>query len=300
MPFFFAKSLHRSKQISPAQERDDANLAAVLHWALAKNGDDLSFPVAYLEFLRTCLETQTLTMKTIKQCKIKGDVGRRFNTLLEVITTPPPLSFFLADSLARVAQRFQENTSPLRSGQWQSDVRAHFEISSSFGHLGRILASIMRFMHTKNVLELGTAYGMSAMFILETMGSDGHLTTVECGETQYNIASSLLRARYPSQVVCELGLTSDILPRLCNELPPVDFLFHDAGHSHKDFVGDFYAALPLFASGAVVLIDDIFWNDPRFTARDPRCHEGWLKVASHPRVVYAVEINHEMGLLLLS
>jgi predicted O-methyltransferase YrrM len=300
MTFPFAQWLRRPTQPNPAIESDNANLAVVLPWALARAADDLLFPSAYVEFIRSCLEMRTLAIKTIKQRRGGAQASHRFNTLLSVLTNPPPLAFPVADRLARVAQHFQHNTGPLISAQWHGDVRAHFEISSSFGHKGRILAAILRFMRTRQVLELGTAYGMSAMFMLETMGQDGRLTTVEGREVQHGIASTVLTARYPGRVVCELGLTSEILPRLCKELPPVDFLFHDAGHSRKAFIDDFHAALPLFAPGAVVLVDDIFWNDPRFAKRNPRCHQGWLKVATHPRVVQAVEISREMGLLLLS
>jgi predicted O-methyltransferase YrrM len=109
----------------------------------------------------------------------------------------------------------------------------------------------------------------------------------------------MLASRHGGRVRCELGWTRDVLPALAGEIPPVGFLFHDAGHSRGDYVGDFRLALPLLAPGAVVLFDDIDWDDPRFAAVNPRCHRGWMDVVAHPSVVWAVEIGGGMGLALL-
>jgi hypothetical protein len=48
------------------------------------------------------------------------------------------------------------------------------------------------------------------------------------------------------------------------------------------------------------LIDDIRWADPRFSSEDPKPYEGWLAVVGHDRVLKPLEINNELGLILLS
>lgn len=288
----------------PMKLRDNANLDVVLPWALAKAGKPPKFPAAYVEFLRSCLESKTFPIITVKHDRGGGDTesAKRFASLLGALANLPPTEFALAEELAQIADSYLGNPSPVESGNWTGDVRAHFEMSSSFGHKGRILATIIRFMRCRHCLELGTAYGMSALFMLEALsahGPDTRLTTVEGSEPQYRIASGLLGNRYPGRVDCEYGWTSQVLPRLAKTLGPVAFMFHDAGHSRKDYVSDFQAALPLLAPGAVVLFDDISWNDPRFAAGNPECHKGWLEVAGHARVRWAVEIGRDMGLVLL-
>lgn len=289
---------------SPKKIRDNANLDVVLPWALAKAGEDIQFPLSYVEFLRSCLERKTYPITTVKSNRggLGSEPTRRFGPLLDALANLPPLEFAVADKLAKIANAYSGDNRPLQSGNWVGDIRAHFEMSSSSGHRGRILATIIRFMRCQRCLELGTAYGMSAMFILEALskqGSHTHLTTVDGLELLYKIASEQLQGRYSDRIACEYGRTSAVLPRLAKSLEPVDFMFHDAGHSRKDYVEDFHAALPLLAPGAVVLFDDINWNDPRFAANNPQCHKGWLEVASHPKVRWAVEIGQEMGLILL-
>ncbi|MGZ8219131.1 O-methyltransferase [Methylomagnum sp.] len=297
-------SRRRKPSYKIAKIRDDSNLDIVLPWALAKSEAAIRFPVAYVELLRTCLEIKTLSITTVKS---KGedhnhDYVRHFAALLGALADLPPLELAVAEKLAQVADSLFGDTRPVESGSWAGDISAHFAMSSSFGHKGRILATIIRFMRCGYCLELGTAYGMSALFMLEALavnGPDTRLITVEGSELAHQITSELLENRYPGRVSCEYGWTSQVLPRLAQTLNPLDFLFHDAGHSRNDYINDFQTLLPLLPPGAVVLFDDINWYDPRFASTDPQCHKGWLEVANHPRVLWAVEMDQEMGLVLL-
>ena len=288
----------------PAKIRDTANLEVVLPWALATQGGEVRYPVAYVEFLRGCLELRRPRIDTVKRPRGGGDRDalRRFSSLLGALASPPPLGLDVARRLARFADERLRDSTPMQSGSWAGDIGAHFEMTSSLGHRGRILATVVRFMGSARCLELGTAYGMSALFLLEAMaahGANGRLTTVEGSDLQFQVASRLLGERYPGQVDCRLGWTSVVLPGLVREIEPVQLLFHDAGHSAKDYTNDFRAALPALAPGAVVLIDDIDWYDPRFSTEDPRCREGWLEVTRHPRVRWAAELDRALGIALL-
>jgi predicted O-methyltransferase YrrM len=286
--------------------RDDANLDIVLAWALqqASARQDILFPVAYLDLLRGCLEKKTLDIREIKKSPVKsGDTAlKQFASLVDALKNLPPIEFAIADDIARAADSLRGNQSPMETDHWAGDIRSHFEMSSSFGGKGRILTAVIRYTRSNHCLELGTAYGMSALFILEALKAQGentHLTTVEGSQLQHLTASQILKTRYGDRVSCEYGWTGQVLPQIIKSIPPVNFLFHDAGHSRKDYVSDFHTLLPVLAPGAVVLIDDINWNDPRFYSGNPQCYKGWREVVSHPRVRWAVEIDNDIGLLLV-
>jgi predicted O-methyltransferase YrrM len=100
-------------------------------------------------------------------------------------------------------------------------------------------------------------------------------------------------------VSCHFGLTQDALPDLARSLKQIDFLFHDAGHSRDEYIRDFNAVVGILSPGSVVLIDDIRWEDPRFSARQAETYRGWREVVGHARVRRAVEIDGNLGLLLL-
>jgi predicted O-methyltransferase YrrM len=281
------------------------NLDIVVSQSLQKIADshDLLFPLQFVEMLRDCLQEIELTIiENVKtESDPKNDVST--NSLVDALRYLPPIPISSAIEIALVADSYRGNWEP---SKWAGDVGYHFEWSgSSSGARGRILSTVVRFTQARQCLELGTSFGMSALFILETLktrGKDTHLTTVEKGEPMFSLSSRTLKSRYGGQVSCEFGGTLEVLPRIVKSLERVDFLFHDAGHSREDYVRDFNAVLPILAPGAVVLIDDIRWENPRLYKGNPRCYEGWVEIRNHPRVRRAVEINDaggSMGLLLL-
>lgn len=99
---------------------------------------------------------------------------------------------------------------------------------------------------------------------------------------------------------CHFGNTAAVLPELTKSLKQIDFLFHDCGHSRADYVNDFNNVVEILSPGAVVLFDDIRWEDPRNPSANLDTYGGWATVASHPRVRQAVEIDDSLGLLLIA
>ncbi len=302
----FQRTIERAARIRERSARDRHNLDVVLHWALQRVGGSqpIRFPVEFVELLRSCLERVRLSVVEVKRDAGAPDdlATRRFTSMLEALREVPPVEFATAEAIALVADSYRGNHEPIELRDWTGDVRSHFEISSSEGIKGRILTTVVRFTRSSNCLELGTAYGMSAIFILEALrahGADTRLTTLEGYRPLFALSSRLLTDRYGSQIACRLGSTQDTLPALVHALGPLDLVFHDAGHSRDDYVRDFQAVLPNLADGALVLIDDIRWESGRFVRGDPKCYEGWLELVRHPRVRRAAEINETMGALLI-
>ncbi|MGH7999972.1 MAG: O-methyltransferase [Brasilonema sp.] len=288
--------------------RDNSNVDIVLSQILEQNQEPypIHFPSAYVELLRDCIEKKVYEIREIKTTKMADSNAlflKRFSTLLEILpNNVPAIEFKTAKQIALIADSYRLISKPYEQELWAADVHTHFHLSSSFGTKGRILNTIVRVMRSEKCLELGTAYGMSALFIIEALKSIGeasHLTTVEGLELQFLLASKMLNTRYGDQVSCHLGLTEEVLPKLVKSLGKIDFMFHDAAHSKEDYIRDFNLVIPILVPGSVVLIDDIRWDAGRFSTTKTRCYEGWMEIVSHPRVLRAVEINNLVGLLLL-
>jgi predicted O-methyltransferase YrrM len=144
---------------------------------------------------------------------------------------------------------------------------------------------------------------MSAMFVLgmqSYLGRTIHLTTVEAGEMQFSLARHRLKERYHDAVACHFGLTQDVLPKLMSTLEPIDFVYHDAGHTREDFVADFGAVVDFLSPGSVMVIDDIRSADAQIGGKQANAYRGWLDIVAQARIRHAVEVNGTMGLALLS
>ncbi|MGH7719991.1 MAG: class I SAM-dependent methyltransferase [Gemmatimonadaceae bacterium] len=268
----------------------------------------IRYPVEYVEFLRACSEHTSYSIRDVKADTAGADsAANRFATLLDVLQSgAPPIDIHVAQDIGQIADEFRCLTDPLDHDHWSGDVGLHFALSSGLARTGRILTCIIRYMRSERCLELGTAYGTSAAFMLEALksrGDAGRLATVEPAEPQFTLASTLLERRYGGRVSCHRGLSYEVIPSIVQSLQRVDFMFHDASHTGEDFIRDFDAVEPALAPGAVVMFDDIHWdshwNNSRFFQGEARTYEGWMQIVRHQRVRRAVEMSDTMGMLLL-
>jgi predicted O-methyltransferase YrrM len=286
--------------------QDRRALEMVLSAAVGQPGalSAIHYPLEYVAFLRECLAPARHVVRPLKVEPAANDApGRRFADFVDQLRRGlPSIDFPTAQDIALVADSHHTLSKAAESGRWAGDMGLHFGISSSFGCKGRILFNAVRFMRSEQCLELGTAFGMSAIFILEALklySKSGHLTTVEEVEPLFLLSSSMLKRRYDDAATCCLGRTEAVLPEVKAPVGGIDFVFHDAGHSREDFVRDFDQVRPLLSTGALVLIDDIRWKDPRFYHGDPRAYQGWREIVAFPGVTQAVEIDGGIGMILV-
>ncbi len=262
-------------------------------------------PLAHVNFLRDCILPLTFSIRELKGKEDLDSVeSKRFATLLFSLQSGlPPIDFPLAKEIGLVADRYRSLYLPLEHHRWAGDTALQFSVSSSSGKKGRLLFNIERLLRCRDCLELGTAYGLSALFLcggMRAVGVKGHLTTIELEMHQFSLASKMLGTKYEGSVTCIHGSTQEQIANVVKTLDGLDFVFHDAGHTREDYITDFKAFVEPLRQGAVVLFDDINWDDRRWYAAPTHAYDGWLEVVSHPRVKRAVEINGEMGLLLIS
>jgi predicted O-methyltransferase YrrM len=283
----------------------DIVISLMLQNSEANQHQQVAFPAAYVELLRGCIETKKLKVKEIKKVDDHTDkiYLKQFSTLIKILQDNLiPIKIDIAQEIAMIADSFRTTTEVYQESNWVGDIHTHFTNSSSFGEKGRILNTVIRIMRSQNCLELGTAYGMSALFIMEALksiGGEGKLNTIEGGTSQYNLSSKLLNEKYGNHIDCHLGMTQDLIPKLVESVKGIDFVFHDAGHKKENYIRDFNTLLPALKPGCVFLIDDIRWEAPLLST-NPCCYDGWLEIVNHPSVIYAVEVNKNMGLALVS
>jgi predicted O-methyltransferase YrrM len=283
------KALAQATRGVEADTRDRHNVDLVLAEALARA--ESQFPVAYIETLRGCIERLSLATVSVKAPADETPKG--FRVFVDALRNLPVVPLAVAESVAQESERYRRNNAA-HAHPMLGDVSAGVDVSSSFGMKGRILSAAVRFLRPRDGLELGTAWGLSAMFLMEA-SETLRLTTVERGELEHGLASAMLTKRYGDRVTCLRANSQEALA----SLPPasVDLVFHDAGHTRADYVNDFRAMLPALRPGAVVLMDDIRWPWALYVKENPHVYEGWRDIVAHPRVAEAVEISDSLGVV---
>jgi predicted O-methyltransferase YrrM len=295
----------RAAETAERTARNRHAVDAVLSWALERAEADgpLYFPVEYVQFLRDCTERTWAIWRELRNDAGEPDsASRRFNGFVDSLGDLPAIEFSSAERLARAVDKLRANVNPETGFREHGDQQRRFARSASLGVKGRLLHSAVKAMQSEQIVELGTFWGMSALFMLEALGTagpDAHLTTVEHNADFSRKASALIHSHFNGRATCIHGRTQDVVPDLARTMTGVDLMFHDAGHSGEAYVREFNAAEPFLAPGAVVLFDDIRWFDRSLVSTDPKCYDGWMEVTRHPRVRRAGEIDGYMGVVLL-
>ena len=286
-----------------------SNVDLLLERLLQKSVDieTLNDPMAFITLLRGCIEKLTYSVETKKdQASASDQHAKRFRSLIYTLQNgAPSLKLDAARRIALYADGYGALKEEKEGGAgWLTHIQDYFQLSSSFGGKGRVLYTAAKTLRPKLCLECGTAFGMSAAFTL--MGMDeadgGQLTTIDRDEQLSQIVAPRLRQLYPDRIVFELGDVEPKLAEIARRSEPLapDFIFHDAGHSRDDYVRDFAAILDLVKDKAVLLLDDIRWEDVRFIEKPAHSYRGWQEVIAHPRVEMAVEIDGTLGMVLVA
>ncbi len=127
----------------------------------------------------------------------------------------------------------------------------------------------------KRILEVGTAIGFSALFMMEFMPKDGHITTIEKYEKRIPLArENFKRFDTDERITLIEGDAADVLKRLEG---PFDFIFMDAAKGQ--YIHFLPEVLRLLETGGVLLSDNVLQDgdviQSRFavTRRDRTIHK---------------------------
>jgi hypothetical protein len=263
--------------------------------------EGLADPARYAGFLRDCFGDLRFAVKELKADAAAPDTsGLCFRSLLDHLSSGAfPLGAAPATRIGQIADGLLADRRPFDRDTWAGDVGLHAGAASSFARKGRLLAEVVRIMRVQSALELGTAYGLSALFIDSALPESGRLVTVERSRPQFDVAGEVFERWGSDRIEQAGGATSWVLPDLVQTVAGADFLFHDAEHSGKAYVDDFTGAEPLLGPGAVVLYDDIRCPEPGRGAGSGTSGGG-SEPPAPARGPAAAELDGEFGLLLLA
>lgn len=125
------------------------------------------------------------------------------------------------------------------------------------GHYqGRFLSLISKLINPKNILEIGTYTGYSALCLAEGMQKHGTLDTIDINEELYDFQRKYFdQSGYGKQIVQHLGNALDIIPKLDKTY---DLVFIDA--DKENYSNYFEVIIDKLNTGGVILSDNVLWS----------------------------------------
>lgn len=125
----------------------------------------------------------------------------------------------------------------------------------SGAYQGRILSMISKLIQPKNVLEIGTFTGYSALSIAEGLPKDGTLFTIDRNEELAELQQKYFnKSRYTKQLKSYVGNALEIIPTLHQKF---DLVFIDADKSN--YTNYFHLIIDKMNSGGIILSDNVLW-----------------------------------------
>lgn len=115
-------------------------------------------------------------------------------------------------------------------------------------------------INPKTILELGTCCGFSSSY-MSFFAPNSKIYTIEGSPNIAEIAKENHRFFGLSNVSVFVGRFDIVLPKLLEEISPINFAFIDGHHDREATLSYFKQILPFMAKGGVMLFDDITWSE---------------------------------------
>jgi caffeoyl-CoA O-methyltransferase len=164
----------------------------------------------------------------------------------------------------------------------------HLKVSSPrmlSGHMqGRILSFLASLVKPRNILEIGTYTGYSALCLAESLGPDGTLITIDPNEETNEFAQRYFdESKYKSRIRLMQGQAKDIIPELKQWF---EVVFIDA--DKKNYAMYFDLVIDIVSPGGIIIADNVLWSgkvlDKNKDSDTQAIHDFNLKVAADDRV----------------
>jgi len=150
------------------------------------------------------------------------------------------------------SQKEPELLHQLSRETWQKVLNPNM-LSGAFQ--GRVLAMLSKLVSPKNILEIGTYTGYSALCLAEGIQPDGRLFTIDKNEELEDFCKGYFdKSQFGNQIVPLIGNALNIIPTIEEKF---DLVFIDADKANYQKYFDLI--IDKMNTGGIILSDNVLW-----------------------------------------
>ena len=162
---------------------------------------------------------------------------------------PEKIDEYVVDNSQKEPQILQE----LTKETWQRVLNPRM-LSGAFQ--GRILSMISKIINPKDILEIGTYTGYSAICIAEGISNEAIIDTIDKNEELEDIQNRYFKkSGFRDQIKQHIGNALEIIPTLNKKF---DLVFIDADKSN--YCNYFNLVIGKMKKGGIILSDNVLWS----------------------------------------
>ena len=121
---------------------------------------------------------------------------------------------------------------------------------------GRFLSMISKIISPKNILEIGTYTGYSALCLAEGLQKDGKLHTIDINEETIEIAKKYFnKSSYKNNIIQHLGNALDLISSIDKQF---QLVFIDA--DKENYSKYFDLIIEKVSQGGYIIADNVLWS----------------------------------------
>jgi predicted O-methyltransferase YrrM len=151
----------------------------------------------------------------------------------------------------------------------------------------QLLFRLARILDARHVLELGTCFGLTTLYLARG-AENGVVRTIEGCPQTYRIAQHHFEQLRQHNIDPSLGSFSRRLPEVLDAMGRVDLAFIDGFHAEAPTLEHFDCIRRYLHNDSVVVLDDIHWS--------PGMEAAWKAIQEAPGVTVTIDL-YDMGLV---
>lgn len=175
-----------------------------------------------------------------------------------LITLPKTaIMHFISEELEDYIEKHSENEPELLAALNKETYQKILLPRMLSGHFqGRVLSMLSKLIQPRNILEIGTYTGYSALSLCEGMQENGSLHTIDIKEELVDFQRKYFeKSPWGNQIVQYLGEAVDIIPNIDLTF---DLVFIDA--DKENYLIYYEMIIPKMNRGGIILSDNVLWS----------------------------------------
>ena len=166
-----------------------------------------------------------------------------------------------------------------------SDIAQYSAVQKKYS---QFLFRLVNFLNPKIIIDLGTSFGFSAMYMASGRKQSDVYTIEGCKNTA-RIAKHNFNSLNLKNITSIVGNINTELPKLLDKTKKVDFVFFDGNHTKESTINYFEQCLQYIDNNSVFIFDDIYWSIGM--------QEAWSEIKKHKKTVTTIDI-FSLGIVL--